>query len=153
MAEEVVSLRASGGHLSVTRLLSLTSPLPAWIHCQAFHKHCLNYISKVAVIRGVKRGRRHRGRGSEWGIKKKGVGAREKERNGFWIRVLGRRVKCRGAKYARTSLIRTITTLPYGVQKVIRPSQLQHMINENPTEWWVPLLNAKTERKGGERGC
>lgn len=32
MAEEVVSLCASGGHLSVTQLLSLTSSLPARIH-------------------------------------------------------------------------------------------------------------------------
>lgn len=71
MAEEVVSLCASGGHLGVTRLLSLTCSLPARIHCQAFHKHCLNYISKVAVVRGVKRKRRHRGKASETGFNKK----------------------------------------------------------------------------------
>lgn len=71
MAEEAVSLCASGGHLSVTRLLSLTSPLPARIRCQALHKHCLNYISKVAVVSGVKRKRGHSHKVSEWGLKKK----------------------------------------------------------------------------------
>lgn len=77
MAEEVVSLRASGGHLGVTRLRSLSS-LPARIHCKASHEHCLNYISRVAVVRGVKRKRRHGGTVSEWGLKKKRAGVSKK---------------------------------------------------------------------------
>lgn len=39
----------------------------------------------------------------------------KKERKGFWMRVLDSRVKCRKAKHARTSLIRTITWWPCGV--------------------------------------
>lgn len=80
MAEEVVSLSASGGHRGVTRLLSLTSLLPVWIHCQAFHKSCLNYIFKVAVVRGVKRKRRHGGRMSEWGFKREKKSECQRER-------------------------------------------------------------------------
>lgn len=89
MAEEVVSLRASGGHLSVTRLLSLASSLPVWIHCQASHKHCLNYISKVLEVTGMKR---ERDVGVKWvngGSKKKRKEEKEqvpvrKKKNGFW---------------------------------------------------------------------
>lgn len=51
MAEEVVSLCASGGHLGVTRLLSLTSSLHGYT-CQAFHKHRLNYISEGGSGKG-----------------------------------------------------------------------------------------------------
>lgn len=83
MAEEVVSLCASGGHLSVTRL-SLTYSLHGYT-CQAFHKHRLNYISEGGSGKGWAEEKE-----SEWtGLKKKRAGAKiKKERNWLWIRVL-----------------------------------------------------------------
>ena len=84
MAEELAGLCASGGQLHVKRLLSFTPSLPGKIHCQALHKHCFNYISKVAVVKGVKRRRRHREvqYAEAKGIKKKNT--RRKEKNGIW---------------------------------------------------------------------
>lgn len=61
---------------------SSSHSLPRFLHgytCQTFHKYCLNYISKVAVVRGVKRKRRHKGKASGK-KKKKRAGARNKKR-------------------------------------------------------------------------
>lgn len=96
MAEEVVSLCASGGHHGVTPAPPHPHQHPHFLQGYTARRW-LNYISKVAVVRGVRSQRRHRGKASEWRFKKKKktAFARYKKRE-KWI--LDSRVKCRKAK-------------------------------------------------------
>ena len=57
MAKEEVSLRASGGQRRVSRRLLSLPRIFGRIHCQAFPRHCLNYISQVFGGKGCEDGK------------------------------------------------------------------------------------------------